>query len=286
MSPSAPIFGFIHNPVTKQVNSLYHVQNIMLLKCCGCMHLRAGSIFICFVWATISLWFCSLSFMRISPFYSYFYTSAIVVFGVINLLFFFVCIFGVFALLVNSPIFVRSFSHGAWSMVGLFLLVSFINQVLFLRNREDFMRSCVEDARSVIQENFHTAYENGILATEVTFSTPVDTFNCGRLWVDEVKFSSLAFGTFFVFYLYWAAIIWSYSHKRQLWLVAEASAKPPVPVQPPGEPPVLPEVPPPQMPFLPGMAPFMPEFALRHPYQGFPGGASGFYKLGKDLKRT
>ncbi|KAL1919612.1 uncharacterized protein VTP21DRAFT_1543 [Calcarisporiella thermophila] len=231
-----PILGFIPGPNLKPRQRIIHVHNRALRKCCGCIHLRAGGLVTCLIWLGFSIWFATLAFMGISPFYSYLNPTALNFFGAVCIAFAFVCLFGFLTIFIAHAKLVRTFSHLSWTMVAIFTLDNLINIGIFADRKREYISWCM-GVSSRNFDNIQAQLANGTTIA-ISFNTQTDIFNCNRMFGDELKFGLLSFFIFMLLYFYWAACIWSYSHKRQLWFLHElATAVPPPPPPPPANPP-------------------------------------------------
>ncbi|ORZ02765.1 hypothetical protein BCR43DRAFT_22590 [Syncephalastrum racemosum] len=197
-------------------NRYVHTSHQALRKCCGCIHLRVGATFSCLLWAGLSLYFSIISFQSLSPFFSHLDPPPLIVFGVVNLLLTMVAFFGLFSLFMNRWEYTRRFSHALWGAIVLVLVDGLVNVVLYLTKRGEFL-SC-------------------------------------KLWEDESKFGLLAIFIMIILYIYWAACIYSFSHKQGAVRVSEQKmmelgGMPPGGMMQPGmpPPPVAPPPPPPPM---------------------------------------
>ncbi|RUP49451.1 hypothetical protein BC936DRAFT_142491 [Jimgerdemannia flammicorona] len=198
-------------PLTK----LVHVKHRALRKFCICINLRAGVIISCLVWAALGLYFAILAFQYQSPFYTYLNSTPLIVFGVLNLVMTFVGLFGVVAAALNQAIILRNLSHFVWFMMLVLLGDDFVNIIVFGNNHAEYRSTCMKAAQSSMNEMVQAVFPNGTTIA-LAFNTNNDFYNCDRMWVDELKFSVLAFLLMFVVYVYWAACIWSFSHKRAI----------------------------------------------------------------------
>ncbi|KAI8060988.1 hypothetical protein BC940DRAFT_310856 [Gongronella butleri] len=180
-----------------------HTSHSSLRKCCGCIHLRVGSVLATFVWAGFSLYFAIISFQVKSPFFSYTQTAPAIVFGVVNLFLFIVSLLGVFCIFINSAQAVNYYIRMLWIMLFFVLGDAFINMILFGTYQGDYQTWCVNESQQ--------ALPNGTaLAT-----SGLDYYNCSKLWQDEFKFTLICVSMMVILSLYWATCIYSYSHKLQ-----------------------------------------------------------------------
>ncbi|KAL1932823.1 hypothetical protein VTP01DRAFT_8501 [Rhizomucor pusillus] len=210
------------NPQIK--NRFIHTDLQALRKCCGCIHLRVGAAFSCIVWAALSMYFAVLSFQDKSPFYSYMSSPPLIVYGVVNLFLVIVALLGLLALFRNRWEYIRHFSHATWVAIFAFLVDGLINVILFFNSRPDFQAQCVEAAASNLNATALAA--GGTNATSFDL-TSADYYNCDKLWEDEAKFGLMSICIMVVIYIYWAACIYSFSHKQGAANLAAARMMPP-----------------------------------------------------------
>ncbi|KAF7731376.1 hypothetical protein EC973_000184 [Apophysomyces ossiformis] len=136
--------------------------------------------------------------------------APITVFGVVNLILGLVALGGLFAVFVNMMQYIRTLAHAIWVSIFLVLVDGFINVILFITIRGDYLNSCIASASTTLNQNVQHSVSNG----SVGFNFARDDFyNCDKLWQDELKFSFIAILLMIVLYVYWAACIHSLSHK-------------------------------------------------------------------------
>ncbi|RUS16030.1 hypothetical protein BC937DRAFT_91680 [Endogone sp. FLAS-F59071] len=109
----------------------------------------------------------------------------------------------------------RNLSHFVWAMMLLLLGDHFINIIIFGTNQADFRVECAAASQHSMNEQIQAAFPNGT-SIALAFNTDNDFYNCDKLWVDELKFAVLAYVFMFLIYMFWAATIWSFSHKRTI----------------------------------------------------------------------
>ncbi|ORX56870.1 hypothetical protein DM01DRAFT_1382289 [Hesseltinella vesiculosa] len=189
-----------------------HTSHSSLKKCCGCIHLRIGGVLATCVWAGFTLYFAVISFQIKSPFYSYMQAPPLIVFGVINLLFFLLCLMGLFCLFMNSWKAVRYYIRSLWFFLFLMLGDAFINMVLFGTYQSDYQQWCISNAQAALPNGTSIA------------NTGQDYYNCAKLWQDEFKFSLICVVLMSSLSIYWATCLYSYSHKlraMEVWAFAQ-----------------------------------------------------------------
>ncbi|CAO3688371.1 unnamed protein product [Umbelopsis ramanniana] len=149
--------------------------------------------------------------MSQSPFYTYFPQIALIIWGVVNLIFGLFALLGIVVAILNFSIFLRSYTHLAWAGTFLILADTFANFVIYVNQRPIYVTNCVNDASSRFENELKNAF-GGI--SNVTLDQTSDFYNCSRLWSDELKLSILVLLLMLVIYTYWMFIIWSFSQKR------------------------------------------------------------------------
>ncbi|KAL1928562.1 hypothetical protein VTP01DRAFT_2918 [Rhizomucor pusillus] len=232
-----------------------HTANQSLRKCCGCIHLRFGSAVACVIWAGLSLYFASISFQSTSPFYSFLSQAPLLVFGVTNLILSVVAVGGLVALYLDRYDYVRTASHAVFVGVFIVLVDGFVNVILFITQRDDYVTDCIGSAS--VQLNSTITNSNNSTLTSVTTRLNQDIYNCHRTWEDELKFGLLSIIMMIGFYVYWALCFHSYTVKKGILIAAQLGGMggpmPPMagggPMMPP------PGVPPPPGGGIPRMAP-------------------------------
>ncbi|KAI8394205.1 uncharacterized protein BYT42DRAFT_609940 [Radiomyces spectabilis] len=246
------------NLLKPQIKNRYvHTSNQALRKCCGCIHLRVGAVFSCIIWAALSLYFAIISFQDQSPFFSYMPREPVLVFGVANLILTLVSLGGLFALFMDRWEVVRRFSHAVWVSIFLVLVDGLVNVILFITVRNDFQDWCISASSNHLQH----LLPNSTDSTNFDYQGG-DFYNCDKLWQDELKFSFMAIILMMVLYVYWAACIYSFSHKKGAVRFTAARMGDPAMAAAAG---AMPAPPPPMMPAqfngngnAPGMMPPMP----------------------------
>ncbi|KAG2177974.1 hypothetical protein INT43_003227 [Umbelopsis isabellina] len=197
---------------------MVHARHGLLVKWCGCMSLRGGSAFAAVVWLGLNIYLTVLSFEARSPIYSDLNFNALMVTGVICLLFCLGSLFTLFALFQNRPPTVRMAHQLTWLCVFAFLTDAFINIIVFGILHGDFQNWCMDRSKGYVDEQITAILGNG---TQITMSfTPsqdgTDIYNCQKMWEDELKLGIVVWIVFALVYIYWATCLWSYSQKKKL----------------------------------------------------------------------
>ncbi|OAD09093.1 hypothetical protein MUCCIDRAFT_155090 [Mucor lusitanicus CBS 277.49] len=178
-----------------------------------------GAALSCIIWMGLSLYFAIISFQAKSPFYSYINTTAIYIFGTINLVF-----FGI-ALGTLLPIYFKSYHGIKRATLFIFVALAFllldmlINTILFIVDRDNYVNWCIRSAslnlKVILQQVDGSSDPQAPSATG--FSTEMgDFYNCSRTWEDELKFSIMMTIVMIMVYSYWAISLHSYSHKLRI----------------------------------------------------------------------
>ncbi|EPB86234.1 hypothetical protein HMPREF1544_06962 [Mucor circinelloides 1006PhL] len=176
-----------------------------------------GATISCIIWMGLSLYFAIISFQAKSPFYSYINTTAIYIFGTINLVFFGVCLGTLLPIYFKSYHGIKRATLFIFVALSFLLLDMFINTILFIVDRNGYLNWCIRSASgnldSILQQNqleMNDTKESG-------FSTEMgDFYNCSRTWEDELKFSIMMTVVMIMVYSYWAISLHSYSHKLRI----------------------------------------------------------------------
>lgn len=100
-----------------------------------------------------------------------------------------------------------------WISVILFLIVYFINMVIFGVQKPQFQNWCMDKSRQDTHNYlFSTIPTNNtlLLNSQLIYTTRgPNVYNCTRLWEDEMKFSSVVFAILFFCYV-------SVDHQQQI----------------------------------------------------------------------
>ncbi|KAI8096677.1 uncharacterized protein BX664DRAFT_324588 [Halteromyces radiatus] len=193
---------FVRSLRRKQKNSLPNA-------CCCCLDTRLGSRLACFIWAGLSLYFACLAFMNKSPFYSYFNRIPLTIFGILNLLFFFVNMAAIFIITWKAaPIVLGRLSQMIWGFVIAILVDMIANYIAFLARPGDFQTWCFNLSQSSIQQAFNQANQNTTIT--IPFDSTTDYYNCNRLYQDQVTWTLLSIVAMSFVYIHWAMVITSW----------------------------------------------------------------------------
>ncbi|KAI9489291.1 hypothetical protein BDB00DRAFT_843740 [Zychaea mexicana] len=199
-----------------QKRRVTHTTNQALRKCCGCIHLRVGSAIACVIWVGLSLYFAIISFQDSSPFFSRLAHAPLIVFGVANLLFAIVALLALGALYRDLLGYIRTAQHAIVICIFIVLVDGFINTILFITQRGDYINWCISggsrDFQPVIGD------------TSSPISVERDFYNCSRTWEDELKFGLLSIFMMIGFYVYWAMCFRSYRIKKAIILSSMVGA--------------------------------------------------------------
>ncbi|KAJ2957044.1 hypothetical protein NQZ79_g7181 [Umbelopsis isabellina] len=226
-----------HDPIYNE--RMVHARHGLVVKWCGCMSLRGGSAFAAVVWLGLNIYLTVLSFearsrmlnvsagtefmfelliFALPAIYSNLNFNALMVTGVICLLFCLGSLFTLFALFQNRPPIVRMAHQLTWLAVFAFLTDAFINIIVFGILHNDFQSWCMNRSKGYVDEQITAILGNG---TQITMNfTPsqdgTDIYNCQKMWEDELKLGIVVWIVFALVYIYWATCLWSYSQKKKL----------------------------------------------------------------------
>ncbi|KAI8642219.1 hypothetical protein BD408DRAFT_416995 [Parasitella parasitica] len=154
--------------------------------CCLCIPTNIGVPLIITLWIAVSLFFASFSFMNKSPFFSYCNEPATIAFGVINVLFVIVLLYGyTLHIFYRSMNRYRQYAKLFTCFVSVILIDMFANCVLFAVQKEDYIYWC--SARSNDEFQKGTAIQLDPQAADSL------AFHCNKLHGIEAKFAFLLF---------------------------------------------------------------------------------------------
>ncbi|CAO3699668.1 unnamed protein product [Rhizopus microsporus] len=195
--------------VARQANIQRYNDRRFRAYCCGCIDSSANDIIVCFFWAALSFYFAVLAFLQKSPFYSYVQTVPLVVFGAVNLLFGIVTLCGIVLLLFRPRIDVRImgmyqsrktvFTITANAIAV--LIVTLINFILFVIDKDGFFHWCITSSASYVTEVYDQMNSNSTKVPPITLENGSDLYNCERLYENEVKWAFLCFVVMSIVYV-------------------------------------------------------------------------------------
>ncbi|KAI8885380.1 hypothetical protein K501DRAFT_215815 [Backusella circina FSU 941] len=143
-----------------------------------------------------------------SPFYSHLNKAALIVFGVINILFAVVCLYG-FKIRFSSHSELdqyRRYSKILSCFTTIVAIDTFSNFIVYCVQRQYFQDWCINNSKTQIIQQQEAA-NGSLLISNVSLVDETTIFNCSRLFAAEVKFS---FGIIVVItfvYAFWASFI-------------------------------------------------------------------------------
>ncbi|KAI7901725.1 uncharacterized protein BX663DRAFT_513832 [Cokeromyces recurvatus] len=192
-------------------NQIIHSRNPYIHKCCGCIHLRIGAFFSCLIWMGLSLYFTILSFQAKSPFYTQMSdnNTGVYLFGLINLIFFTICLGSLIPIYLRSANGMRIASLTIFILVFILLLDTFINTVLFIVQKDNYIQHCSDIDLNPYNLDFTILDENRFIGKE-------EFFNCNKTWENELKFTILSTIIMIITYSYWTITIYSFTRKLNL----------------------------------------------------------------------
>ncbi|KAG2212317.1 hypothetical protein INT47_001677 [Mucor saturninus] len=189
---------------------------------CGCMDMSYAGPLVCFLWMIINMYACVLSFQDRSPVYSHLNHASLVVQGVVCLFFVISALISLYSFTLNMPNQLRRSHRSTWFFVILFLIVYFVNMIIFGVQKIEFKEWCVSKSQletvktlTINNNTVHTIA--GFDATNVSglvfipTNKTMDAYNCSRLWEDEMKFSVVIFVILFTLYIHFAFCFWYYT---------------------------------------------------------------------------
>ncbi|KAI8074085.1 hypothetical protein BC940DRAFT_79741 [Gongronella butleri] len=152
-------------------------------NCCCCIPTQIGSLIACVVWAGFSLYFAVLAFMGRSP---------LVIFGVLNLFFFIVCV-GAFIIIKwqATPYLLARTTQLVWTFALLILVDMFCNFVVFLVKSSDYRAWCFNLSEGQVQDAYRASLSNGTTTSNATIplNPSIDYYNCARLYQDQTTWT-------------------------------------------------------------------------------------------------
>ncbi|KAI9248438.1 hypothetical protein EDC94DRAFT_652690 [Helicostylum pulchrum] len=171
--------------------------------CCAAIPIGIGIPLVLTSWIGISLYFASLSFMGKSPFYTYFNTTAILVFGTLNITFVVICIYGYSLHLFRRSFYsYRQYAKLLACWVAAILIDMLVNFIVFCIKKNEFQSRCLSLAR--VELNFR--FENSTLLNQ-SIQDPTIVFNCKKLFIVEAEFSFACTVLMVMIYVYWVSFI-------------------------------------------------------------------------------
>ncbi|KAI8082434.1 hypothetical protein BDF21DRAFT_262868 [Thamnidium elegans] len=191
-------------------------------RICGYMDMSYGGPFVCLLWMVINMYACVLSFQDKSPIYSYLNHASLVIQGVVCLLFVISALISLYSFTLNQPGQLRRSHRSTWIFVIAFLIIYFVNMVIFGVQKDQFLNWCISKSQSrTVQaltiNNSTTSTISGYNISEISgfVFMPIhegsDLYNCTRLWEDEIKFSVVIFVILFTLYIHFAFCFWCHT---------------------------------------------------------------------------
>ncbi|CAO3645436.1 unnamed protein product [Mucor hiemalis] len=136
----------------------------------------------------LSLYFAILSFQAKSPFYSYMESTALYIFGTINLILFGVSLGTLLPLFMKSMYGIRTSSAIINTVIFILLVDMIVNTIVFIVRRGDYVHWCINSTSA----NLDNSLDQRQIAQQQFNPTMADFYNCNRTWENEVKFSVLS----------------------------------------------------------------------------------------------
>ncbi|KAI8364284.1 hypothetical protein EDC96DRAFT_511159 [Choanephora cucurbitarum] len=213
------------------MQELYPNQSLLPVRrrfqICGFLEMTYGGPLVCFIWLVVNMYACVLAFQGRSPVFSYLNRAALIVQGVICLLFFISALISLYSFSLKSPWQLRRSHRLTWVMVIIFLTDLFVSIVLFGVQKQQFRDWCIQDSREDVS-SFLTSDES--YKNTYNSSTPIifvskqpnnnNIYNCEKLWEDEIKFACILYVILFTLYVHFAFCFWRYTQER--WSAYEA----------------------------------------------------------------
>lgn len=171
--------------------------------CCAVIPSKFGVPLVLTTWIGLSLYFSSLAFSGRSPFYSYFNHTANIVFGVLNIIFVAVCLFGYSLHLIRRTLErYRQYAKFLACCVAAIITDMFINFIVFCVKKNEFQSRCEDSAKNNLIQHFQdqSSFEQSI-------SNSTIAFNCSRLYLVEAEFSFACLVLMAMVYAYWVSFI-------------------------------------------------------------------------------
>ncbi|KAI9473888.1 MAG: hypothetical protein EXX96DRAFT_579778 [Benjaminiella poitrasii] len=189
-------------------------------RICLCINVFYGGPLVCFIWLVVNAYACVLSFQKRSPIYSYLNSTALIIQGIVCLLFFIISLLSLYSFSLNRSRQLRKSHILIWLIVIIFLIVYFVNLILFGLQKSQFRQWCINKARDTTSNYLftHTPSNETLLPdSQLTFTPRGDNnslYNCTRLWEDEMKLSAVVFVILLVTYIHAALCFRYHTYER------------------------------------------------------------------------
>ncbi|KAI7904713.1 uncharacterized protein BX663DRAFT_503266 [Cokeromyces recurvatus] len=190
-------------------------------RICLCINVLYGGPFVCFMWLVVNMYACVLSFQKRSPIYSYLNGPALIIQGIVCLLFAIISLIALYSFSLNRSRQLR-YSHILVSLVIIiFLIIYFVNLILFGIQKDQFSQWCINQSHDTIQTYLftHSPHNSTLLPNSpLTFISRggdnLGLYNCTRLWESELKLSIIVFVILLVTYIHAALCFRYYTYER------------------------------------------------------------------------
>ncbi|KAG2213970.1 hypothetical protein INT47_001240 [Mucor saturninus] len=193
----------------------YENGNPFNRKFCGCMSMRGGCAIACAIWLGVNTYIATISFQGYNPIFSFLNRPALYVLGSLSIVFGLVAFVLLYGLFVDKA---RPLEIGVLLMsfiVPIYLLDILANVFVFGIQKSLYMDWCLTNSRDTSSENLWIIYDDALNSREFdpSSTSSLNTFNCQKLWEDEIKFSIAIFITMSICYIYWALCVFHYYRK-------------------------------------------------------------------------
>ncbi|KAF7725192.1 hypothetical protein EC973_000358 [Apophysomyces ossiformis] len=94
----------------------------------------------------------------------------------------------------------------------------FANVIVFGLQQGQYNNWCINASQTIAGEKVTMVFNNGTQTNLAltSISLQPDSYNCFKLWQDEMKFAIAIFSIMAICYIYWATCLWSYAQKIRM----------------------------------------------------------------------
>lgn len=179
------------------------------------MSLRGGCAVACAIWLGVNTYIGTISFMGYNPIFSFLNWPALIVLGSFSIVFGLVALLILYGLFVDTPGALQPGVAFLFFIVPIYLIDILANIFVFGIQKPMYMNWCLSNSKGNLNENIvvmtgEPPARSMINPTEIT---SLDTYNCQKLWEDELKFSLAILIIMTICYTYWCVCVFHYYEK-------------------------------------------------------------------------